>query len=157
MKYLKTFEAFDMDDLLDKINKSGMNSLTQLEKDFLTAYSKDDEEMLKIIQQKSEARQFKSSNGLFIFDYNGKNLKIEENRTLYYGTMYVPSIHLEESNETIEGKLEGSIEIMNGSPFPNFDLDYYGHSYTIYDFCEGLEYELDDFLQYIAGELEEDI
>ena len=39
MKYLKLFENKTLDDILDKISKSGMGSLTELEKDFLDKYS----------------------------------------------------------------------------------------------------------------------
>jgi hypothetical protein len=40
MKYLKLFENKTLDDILDKINLTGMDSLTELEKDFLNRFSK---------------------------------------------------------------------------------------------------------------------
>lgn len=40
MKHLRLFENKTLDDILDKISKSGMGSLTELEKDFLDKYSK---------------------------------------------------------------------------------------------------------------------
>ena len=40
MKHLRLFENKTLDDILDKISKSGMGSITELEKDFLDKYSK---------------------------------------------------------------------------------------------------------------------
>ena len=40
MKYLKLFEANMLDNILDKISKTGMGSLTELEKAFIDKYSK---------------------------------------------------------------------------------------------------------------------
>jgi predicted oxidoreductase (fatty acid repression mutant protein) len=42
MKYLKLFENKTLDNILDKINKEGMSSLTDLEKDFLDKFSSGD-------------------------------------------------------------------------------------------------------------------
>ena len=42
MRYLKLFENKTLDDILDKINKEGMSSLTDLEKDFLDKFSSGD-------------------------------------------------------------------------------------------------------------------
>jgi len=42
MKHLRLFENKTLDDILDKISKSGMGSLTSLEKDFLDKYSSGD-------------------------------------------------------------------------------------------------------------------
>lgn len=39
MKIIKTFESFQSDRILDKISRNGMNSLTELEKEYLDAYS----------------------------------------------------------------------------------------------------------------------
>lgn len=42
MKHLKLFENKTLDDILDKISKGGMSSLTELEKDFLDKFSNGD-------------------------------------------------------------------------------------------------------------------
>ena len=44
MIHIKTFESYNsrLDDILDKINKSGKSSLTQSELEYLNAYSTDD-------------------------------------------------------------------------------------------------------------------
>jgi len=152
MKYLKTFESFDMDDLLDKINKSGINSLTSLEKDFMKAHSEGDEEKLQEIEIKSRAKVFKSSNNLFEFDFTGKIMKIEDYRTFYYGTMCVPSIKCENGDE-IKGELEGSIEYDDGFIILHFSKYHDGQEYNIEDFCQDIINELYGFVQDIIDEL----
>ena len=55
MKYLKLFEANMLDNILDKISKKGMGSLTVLEKEFLDKYSKGEhQEVEKKIKQKED-------------------------------------------------------------------------------------------------------
>ncbi len=54
MKYLKLFENKTLDDILDKISRSGMSSLTDLEKEFLDKYSRGEyEEVEKKIKEKT--------------------------------------------------------------------------------------------------------
>ena len=154
MKYLKYFESFDMDDLLDKINKSGINSLTSLEKDFMKAHAENDEEKLQEIEIKSRAKYFTSSDNYFHFYFNGKIMKVDDDRTLYYGTMTVPNIGNEGPiDDIIEGILQGSIEYDNGVIILHFSTYRNGHEYNIDDFCEGLEHELYGFAQDIVDEL----
>ena len=154
MKYLKTFETFDMDNLLDKINKSGINSLTPLEKDFMKAHAEEDVEKLKDIEIKSKAKYFTSSNNILHFYFTGKEMKIDDYRTLYYGTMTVPNIGDEGPlDDTIDGILEGSIEYNDGVIILHFSKYHNGHEYNIEDFCEGLINELYGFAQDIIDEL----
>ena len=47
MKYLKLFENHILDIILDKINKSGMGSLTTSEKEFLDKFSKGEHQELE--------------------------------------------------------------------------------------------------------------
>lgn len=152
MKYIKTFESFDMDDLLDKINKSGINSLTSLEKNFMKAHSEDDVEKLKEIEIKSRAKSFTSSYNLFHFYFNGKIMELEDNHKLYYGTMTVPSIEFKNGYK-IDGTLEGSIEYNNGVIILNFSEYFNGNEYNIEDFCEKLINEIYDFAKDIMYEL----
>ena len=49
MKYLKLFENKTLDDILDKISRNGMDSLTELEKEFLNKYNSGD---YKEVEQK---------------------------------------------------------------------------------------------------------
>ena len=150
MKYLKTLETHYLDELLDKINSSGYDSLTELEKDWLKAHSTDKQEEAEKIERELGKRTFTSSNKLFSFDF----IDSEDFDDVEYikGTIYVPSIELEGGNK-IEGILEGYIEVRDGIGQPNFEKEAFGTTYDILDFCEGLEYELDDFIQYIVEEL----
>lgn len=149
MKYLKTFESY-LDDLLDKINNSGIDSLTSLEKEWLKAHSLDQQEETEKIEREMGKRTFTSSNNYFRFEF----IEMEDygDYQIIKGTMYVPSIELDEDKQ-IEGILEGEIEVHNGVGVPNFEKEAFGATYDILEFCEGLEYELDDFIQYIVGEL----
>ena len=153
MKYLKTFETHSyLDELLDKINASGYDSLTELEKDWLKAHSTNKKEEAEKIERELGKRTFTSSNRLFSFDF----IEMEDygDEQIIKGTMYVPSIEFENGNK-IEGQIEGQIEVYNGVGVPNFQKEAFGTTYDILEFCDGLEYELDDFIQYIVGELSE--
>jgi len=153
MKYLKTFETHSyLDELLDKINASGYDSLTSLEKDWLNAHSADREEETQKIEREMGKRTFTSSNRLFSFVF----IDSEDHGDVEYlkGTMYVPSIEWENGNK-IEGVLEGYIEVRDGVGQPNFEKEAFGATYDIYEFCQGLNYELDDFIQDIVDELSE--
>jgi hypothetical protein len=152
MKYLKYFESFNMDDLLDKINASGINSLSYLEREFMKAHAENDEKKLQEIEIKARAKYFTSSNNLFHFYFNGKIMKIDDDRTLYYGTMTVPNIEWENGDE-IDGVLEGSIEYVEGIIILHFAKYYNGNLYSIDEFCNGLEYEIHGFAQEIIDEL----
>jgi hypothetical protein len=151
MKYLKTFEAHSyLDKLLDKINASGYDSLTQLEKDWLKAHASDKEEETQKIERELGKRTFTSSNKLFSFDF----IEMEDygDEQIIKGTIHVPSIEFDDDNQ-INGIIEGYIEVRDGIGQPNFEKEAFGATYDIYEFCEGLEYELDDFIQYIVEEL----
>ena len=153
MKYLKTFETHSyLDELLDKINASGYDSLTQLQKDWLKAHATDKEEETQKIERELGKRSFISSNRLFSFVF----IDSEDYEDVEYlkGTMYVPSIEWENGNK-IEGVLEGYIEVRDGVGQPNFEKEAFGATYDIYEFCQGLNHELDDFIQDIVDELSE--
>jgi hypothetical protein len=151
MKYLKTFEAHSyLDELLDKINASGYDSLTSLEKDWLKAHSTDKEEETQKIEREMGKRNFTSSDNYFSFDF----VEMEDygDEQIIKGTLYVPSIEWE-NGKKIEGILEGEIQVRDGTGIPNFEKKAFGATYDIYEFCQGLEYELDDFIQNIVEEL----
>jgi hypothetical protein len=151
MKYLKTFETHSyLDELLDKINASGYDSLTKLQKDWLNAHSNNREEEKEKIERELGKRSFTSSNKLFHF--NLVDMDDYGDEQIIKGTIYVPSIEWENGNK-IEGILEGCIEVRDGVGQPNFEKEAFGATYDIYEFCQGLEYELDDFIQHIVDEL----
>lgn len=150
MKHLKKFETHSfLDTILDKINKSGINSLTQSEKEYLNAYSLDDNEKMDYIEKIEGQRNFKSSDGYFEFKYDSTEDYGDE--MYHYGTLYVPDYNSEDQH--VEGELEGYIwESPDGQIVPYFEVD----GIDVLEFCEGLEYELDSFLQYCVDTINDE-
>jgi len=150
MRHLRTFETHNnyLDTILDKITKSGMDSLTKSERDFLDAYSKDDETRMDHIEKIEGQRTFKSSDGHFEFKYDYTEDYGDER--YHFGVIYVPD--LDYPDEHVEGILEGHIWEGNGQIVPEFDRE----GIDILEFCEGLEYELDSFLQYVVDTLNDE-
>ena len=68
------------------------------------------------------------------------------------------SIDLElENGQKLEGRLEGRIIVYdNGQTSPDFysiPRKSNEEVYDVFEFCNGLEYELDNFIDYIVDEL----
>jgi len=162
MKHLMRYEGYTapqrVDDILDKISKYGMNSLREDEKEFLNAHKIGNEEEIhnKMIVDEIDTI-FEDDNGYFKFehseteDYGGE--------IHYIGTLYVPDLRFP-SGKKIEGRLEGRIIVYeNGSVSPDFYSiikDPHTHdNYDVFEFCNGLEYELDSFIDYVVDELGE--
>ncbi len=162
MKHLMRYEGYTSmertDDILDKISKYGIKSLTQLEKEFLDSHKsgKEEEAHDKIAKEEIES-VFEDDNGYFKFehseteDYGGE--------IHYIGTLYVPDLEWP-NGKRLEGRLEGKIIVYsNGSTSPEFysiSKDPKSHEYyDVFEFCNGLEYELDSFIDYVVSELEE--
>lgn len=155
MRYTGYTSVERVDDILDKIYKYGISSITVLEKDFLDAYSIGDSAEIhnQIIKEESE-RVFEDDNGYFKFEY--QETKDYGDEIHYIGTLYVPDLKLKKGKK-VEGRLEGRIVLFkNGCVSPNFfkpinkDL-----TYDIFEFCNSLEYELDSFLDYVVREIYE--
>jgi len=152
MKYLKTFENNYLDSLLDKINDSGYDSLSELEKNWLKAHAEDKEKEMSKIERELGVKEYMSSNNLFSFKF----IDMEDygDYQIYKGTMHVPSIEFEDGKK-IDGTLEGEIEVRDGLYELNFEKKWNNSTYDIWEFCEGLENELNDFIYYIIDDLTE--
>ena len=145
-----------VDDILDKISKYGIVSVTPREKEFLDAHaSGSEEEVHKLLTKEEMERVFEDDHGYFRFELD----EIEDygDEVHYIGTMYVPDLEFK-SGKKIEGRLDGRIVVYsNGSTSPDF-YSIHGKKnkdkYDIFEFCNGLEYELDSFIDYVVGELE---
>src|ERR1039457_3503588 len=158
MKHLMRYEGYSIeereDDILDKISKYGVESLNPMEKEFLDSFSqhKEKEAHNKIMYLENE-KVFEDDFGRFKFEYQETEDYGDEEH--YIGTLYVPSIELE-NGEKIEGRIEGRIVAhkkdhhFTGVTSLEFEKD----GRDIFEFCEGLEYELDSFIDYVIGELE---
>lgn len=162
MKHLMRYEGYTskerVDDILDKISKYGIKSLTQLEKDFLDSHKIGNEEELhdKLAKEESET-VFEDDNNYFKFEHEETEDYGDEIH--YIGTLYVPTLELP-NGKKIEGRLEGRIIVYeNGSVSPDFysiDKDPHTHdNYDVFEFCNGLEYELDSFIDYVVSELDD--
>ena len=73
--------------------------------------------------------------------------------------MYVPDLTWEDGSR-IDGRLEGRIiNYGDGKISPDFETFVKDPktgkdvSYDIFEFCNGLEYELDSFLDYVVNEI----
>lgn len=162
MKHLMRYEGYTSiertDEILDKISKYGIKSLTPLEKEFLDSHKIGKEEELHDKLAKSETENiFEDDNGYFKFEFDSCEDYGDE--VHYLGTLYVPDLEFE-NGKRIEGRLEGKIVVYeNGQVSPDFysiqkdpkSLDHY----DVFEFCNGLEYELDSFIDYVVSELEQ--
>jgi hypothetical protein len=160
MKHLMKYESYTarerLDDILDKISKYGIKSLTQLENEFLDSHKMGNEEEShnKLTKEESDTI-FEDDEGLFKFEY----IETEDygDELHYIGILYVPDLELT-SGKKIKGRLEGRIVVCeNGTTSPDFYSilkDPQTHdNYDVFEFCDGLEYELDSFIDYVVSEL----
>lgn len=159
MKHLMRYEGYDsqerQNDILDKISKYGMDSLTPLEKQFLDSYSLNKEDEVHAdIKLKEEEKVFEDDSGYFKFEHEETEDYGDEIH--YIGTLYVPDLELE-NGQKLEGRLEGRIIVYdNGQTSPDFysiPRKSNEEVYDVFEFCNGLEYELDNFIDYIVDEL----
>lgn len=157
MKHLMRYEGYTtsqrVDDILDKISKHGLKSLTPLEKEFLDAHKSGGEEAVHNALTKEESETvFEDDAGMFKFEFDS----IEEygDEIHYLGTLTCPD--LIENGKTISGRLEGRIVYYPETTFtsPDFGVQINGKDFDVFDFCSGYEYELDSFIDYVVGELE---
>jgi hypothetical protein len=157
MNHLMRYEGYTtkerVDDILDKISKYGIGSISALEKEFLDAHAKGTEsEVHDRITKKEIETVFEDDFGYFKFEY--KETEDYGDEIHYIGTLYTPDLELTD-DERIEGRLKGRIIVyINGEISPDFyhkvDNDNY---YDIFEFTNGLEYELDSFLDYVVQKI----
>lgn len=156
MKHLMLYENYTtqqrVDDLLDKIFKYGMKSLSKLELEFLDAHKTGGEEEIhnQITKEQSET-VFKDDDGYFTFTLD--SIEDYGDETHYIGTIECPDYTYGDGGETIPGILEGRI-VVTSEGLTSPDFCYENTGLEIFDFCEGLEYELDSFIDYVVSELE---
>jgi hypothetical protein len=154
MKYEGYTTRDRLDDILDKISKYGMSSLTVLEKDFLDSHSIGNEnEMHDKISQEEIKTVFEDDMGYFRFEHI-ETEEYEDDETHYIGILYVPDMEFPDGKR-IEGRLEGKITLFkNGDVSPDFYYNIDDNTYyDIFEFCNGLEYELDSFIDYVISEI----
>jgi hypothetical protein len=161
MKHLMRYDGYTAkeraDEILDKISKYGIISLTILERKFLDSHKLGKEEELHNMLSMSESENvFVDDNGLFKFEFD--SCEEYDDRVHYLGILYVPD--LLDNGKLIEGRLEGKIVVFSdGEIYPDFysiQKDPVTHdNYDISLFCSDTEFELDSFLDYVVSELEQ--
>jgi len=160
MKHLMRYEGYSskerLDDILDKISKYGISSLSDLEKQFLDSHKSGSEESIhnKLIRDEHE-RVFEDDK---YFKFELSDIEEFDGEIHYTGTLYVPDLEFPNGSR-VEGRLEGKIVVYeSGQISPDFfsvELDpESGDHYDVFEFCNGLEYELDSFLDYVVAELQ---
>ena len=163
MKHLMRYEGFSaqerQDEILDKISKYGISSLSKDEKDFLDSYSQGNEEEIhkKMAYHENEVI-FEDDQGYFIFEF--KDIEDIGSEKYITGVMYVPDLEWPDGTR-IKGRLEGRIIYYDeGQVFLEFVIDCKDPKtgkivqYDIFEFCNGIEYELDSFIDYVVSEIE---
>ena len=158
-KFIMIYEEYSVqnkiDEILDKISKYGISSITSHEKEFLDAYSTGDEKVTK--DKMGELyRDIVLEDSYFKFELEDK--KENGNEVEYTGTLYVPDLEFENGRK-IEGDLKGKLIVYkNGTYSLDFTKKSYEKGkeveYDVFEFCNGLEYELDSFIDYVISELE---
>lgn len=140
-----------LDDILDKISKYGIKSITVHEKGFLDAYSSGDKEDVDDkVNVISNEIIFEDS----YFKFELTETKNIDDEIHHIGNLYVPGL-TPDPNTIIEGNLSGRIIVyQNGTYSIEFEKVSEFQNIDVYEFCEGLEYELDNFIDYIVQELE---
>ena len=158
MKHLMRYEGYTtsqrVDDLLDKISNYGLNSLNKLEKDFLDAHKMGkEEEIHKKLTKKENESVFIDDSGLFRYEFD--YLDYSNGELQYHGIIYVPDLKLP-NGKILKGELHGYIKYTPETEFISPEFYYYtknGKTYEIFDFCNGIEYELDSFLDYVVSDI----
>lgn len=155
MKHIMKFEKYSeqdrLNDILDKISKYGRGSLTELESKFLDSWKDNKQsEVHSEINLIENDQVFEDDSGYFKFEF--KELKDYGDEQHYIGILYVPDLEWE-NGKRVEGRLEGRIvKYENGMVSPDF---YSKEGYDVFEFCNGLEYELDSFIDYVISKIEE--
>ncbi len=151
LKKLENYHQAKVDEILDKINKYGINYLTQIENDYLDAFGKDDTIKMVNLEYEYSLKNFKSTDRYFEFLFSHIE-DFGDKGQFFYGTIIVPDMECEDG-KIIYGNMNGYIFVTNHNhKIPCFEKD----GYDILEFCNGLEYELHNFLDYIIDTLNDE-
>lgn len=149
MNHIIRYESYSIEDrlndILDKISKYGVSNLIDIEKEFLTSYKNGTQtETHNKIKFLENEIIFEDDFGIFKFEHKVSKKYRRSNH--HYGTIYITDIK-NKTEECLCGKI---IEHNNGTISLEFSsID----GKDIFEFCSGIEYELDIFIDYIISEI----
>ena len=126
--------------ILDKIKNIGLKSLDKKELDFLNSFKVGDEEKFnKKLSSDRTQSTYISDDGFFMF--NVENIEYNKDELRIIGVIFVPDLVVKK--RIIKGEIKGQIIVFNNT---EVGLDFLKGKYDIFDFVNGLEYELDRFI-----------
>jgi hypothetical protein len=135
-----------LNDILDKILEYGIDSISINETNFLDSYPDGEYEKLHTDMLYSDII-YEDEEGLFKFELETIKTHIDEIH--YVGKIYVPDMTI--GGELYKGILTGRIinYKKNNINVPHF----YKGDYDIFDYCDGIEIELDDFIDSVVDDI----
>jgi len=142
------------DEILDKISKYGIGSISTKEIEFLDAISSGDiDDVIDKLDKLNSQSIFEDDHFRFELD----NIHYGDEFVEYNGTLFVPDLKLSDGSK-VDGMLVGRILLFNNGIY---SIDFEKKSkngrktrvYDVFEFCMGLEYELDSFIDYVIEEL----
>lgn len=137
--------------ILDKISNVGIKGLKKEELMYLESYSRGKEkEFNDRLSEEENRKTFISDDGLFTFKL--KNVEIIDEVEFINGLLTVPDIKTQKG-KIIKGELYGSIIVFDKS---NVAIDFRKGKYDVFEFVNGLEYELDCFVDDIVLKMKEE-
>ena len=126
--------------ILDKIKSIGLKSLDKKELEFLNSFKNGDEENFnKKFNSDKIHSTYISDDGFFMF--NVENVEYVKDELRIAGVIFVPDLVVKK--RVIKGEIKGQIIVFNNT---EVGLDFLKGKYDIFDFVNGLEYELDRFI-----------
>lgn len=126
--------------ILDKIKSIGVKSLDKKDLDFLNSFKDKEEEVInnKLNSDKTNSTYI-SDDGFFMFNVEDVGYYKDELRIS--GVIFVPDLIIKK--RAIKGEIKGQIIVFSNT---EVGLDFLKGKYDIFDFVNGLEYELDRFI-----------
>lgn len=126
------------DKILDKISKHGIGSLSEMEREFLDSHKDGkEEEVFNRIQN-----EFSDKIGDMVVKFIYKDSEEEDGFLTHYG-----DLEIDESG--VKHEYDGSITEFQGTFITDFENDHEND----WMLMEGMEYEYEQFIEYIFGEL----
>ena len=142
-RYINYSSQDRLNDILDKISHLGKDKLSELELEFLDSYyTYQEEEMNTILKESENDTIFESDDQIFVFKLD--EIHRYSDQTHLIGTIKVPDMQLR--GKKIEGVLYGKIIFYRKDQFA---IDFSDGKHDIFEFCSGIEYELDIFIDEI--------